>query len=71
MANPGHALPINDEAHVRDALSRFNQTTFEDEAARHTDRMRLLNATKTGFVTFLLADIEDSTGLVGRLTVSN
>jgi len=25
-------LPINDEAHVRNALSRFNQTTFEDEA---------------------------------------
>src|SRR3984893_5069450 len=27
-------LPINDEAHVRNALSRFNQTTFEDEEAR-------------------------------------
>lgn len=103
-------LPINDEAHVRNALSRFNQTAFEDEAARDRARTRLLNAAKkygivpvgfmtgqlrsknsslaienerllgeiearagdvrtlpTGFVTFLLADIEDSTGLVRQL----
>jgi class 3 adenylate cyclase len=94
-------LPINDEAHVRNALSRFNQTTFEDEAARDRARTRLLNAAKkygivpvgfitgqlqnvrirgeiearttemrampTGLVTFLLADIEDSTGLLRRL----
>ncbi len=94
-------LPINDEGHVRNALSRFNQTTFEDEAARDRARTRLLNAAKkygivpvgfitgqlqnvrirgedearasevrtlpTGFVTFLLADIEDSTGLVRQL----
>jgi len=103
-------LPINDEAHVRNALSRFNQTTFEDEAARDRARTRLLKAAKkygivpvgfmtgqlrsqssaterlaveneqmrgeigarasevrtlpTGSVTFLLADIADSTGLV-------
>src|SRR6266446_3457453 len=103
-------LPINDEGHVRNALSRFNQTTFEDEAARDRARTRLLNAAKkyrivpvgfmtgqlrsqssaaerltienermrgeigarasevstlpTGAVTFLLADIADSTGLV-------
>ena len=25
-------LPINDAAHVRNALSRFNQVVFEDEA---------------------------------------
>ena len=94
-------LPINDEAHVRNALSRFNQTTFEDEAARDRARTRLLKAAKkygivpvgfitgqlqnvrirgeiearvsevrtlpTGFVTFLMADIEDSTGLVRHL----
>ena len=94
-------LPINDEAHVRNALSRFNQATFEDEAARDRARTRLLKAAKkygivpvgfmtgqlrnvrirgeiearasevrtlpTGSVTFLLADIEDSTGLVRRL----
>jgi class 3 adenylate cyclase len=94
-------LPINDEGHVRNALSRFNQTTFEDESARDRARTRLLNAAKkygivpvgfitgqlqnvrirgetevrasevrtlpTGVVTFLLADIEDSTGLVRHL----
>jgi class 3 adenylate cyclase len=39
-------LPINDEAHVRNALSRFNQTSFEDEAARDRARTRLLRAAK-------------------------
>ena len=83
-------LPINDAAHVRNALARFNQVAFEDEAARTTARTRLLRAAKkygivpigfidgqlraqgprslpTGAVTFLLTDIEDSTGLVHRL----
>ena len=39
-------LPINDEAHVRNALSRFNQVRFEDEAARDRARTRLLKAAK-------------------------
>ena len=39
-------LPINDEAHVRNALARFNQTSFEDEAARDRARTRLLKAAK-------------------------
>jgi class 3 adenylate cyclase len=106
-------LPINDDAHVRNALARFNQTTFEDTAARDRARTRLLKAAKkygivpvgfmtgqlrsqstaaerlaienermrgeigarasevrllpTGVVTFLLADIADSTGLVASL----
>lgn len=94
-------LPIHDEAHVRNALARFNQTTFENEAARDRARTRLLKAAKkygivpvgfvtgqlrnvrirgevearasevrtlpTGYVTFLMADIEDSTGLVRLL----
>ncbi len=94
-------LPINDEAHVRNALSRFNQTTFENEAARDRARTRLLKAAKKygivpvgfitgqlvnvraraevearasdarslprGIVTFLLADIEDSTNLLRQL----
>jgi class 3 adenylate cyclase len=37
-------LPINDAAHVRNALARFNQVVFEDEAARDRARMRLLRA---------------------------
>jgi class 3 adenylate cyclase len=39
-------LPIYDEAHVRNALARFNQVTFEDEAARDRALKRLLNAAK-------------------------
>ena len=92
-------LPINDRAHVKNALSRFNQTTFEDEPARDRARARLLRAARkygivpvgfmtgqlvnlrvraaarvgeerdlpTGVVTFLLADVEDSTGLLRAL----
>lgn len=85
-------LPIHDESHVRNALARFNQVVFEDEAARDRARTRLLKAAKRygivpigfitgqlrrhqppsrrlpeGEVTFLLADIEDSTGLLRRL----
>ena len=37
-------LPINDAAHVRNALARFNQVTFEDEDARERARARLLRA---------------------------
>jgi class 3 adenylate cyclase len=50
-------LPIHDAAHVRNALSRFNQVAFEDDAARDRARNRLLNAAKKhgimpiGFVT--------------------
>jgi len=50
-------LPIHDESHVRNALSRFNQVVFEDEVARDRARTRLLNAARrfgivpVGFVT--------------------
>ena len=54
----GHRrLPINDAAHVRNALARFNQVAFEDERARDRGRTRLLNAAKkfgivpVGFIT--------------------
>ncbi len=52
-------LPINDEAHVRNALARFDRVEFEDEAARERARRRLLNAAKrfgivpVGFVAFV------------------
>ena len=39
-------LPIFDEAHVRSALSRFNQVQFESEAARDEARTRLLKAAR-------------------------
>ena len=39
-------LPIHDAAHVRNALARFGQVAFEDEAARDRARGRLLRAAK-------------------------
>ncbi len=39
-------LPIHDAAHVRNALARFSQVAFEDEAARDRARTRLLRAAK-------------------------
>ena len=50
-------LPINDEPHVRNALARFEQVAFEDEAARERARKKLLTAAKkygivpVGFIT--------------------
>ena len=50
-------LPIHDESHVRNALSRFNQVGFENPAARERARARLLAAAKKvgivpiGFIT--------------------
>lgn len=89
-------LPIHDQAHVQNALARFERVAFEDDAARERARRRLLNAAKkygivpvgfitgqlrsersarspdfstfpTGSVTFLLTDIEGSTGLLEQL----
>jgi class 3 adenylate cyclase len=39
-------LPIHDEAHVRNALARFNRVLFDDETARDRARSRLLRAAK-------------------------
>jgi len=39
-------LPIHDEAHVRNALARFSQVSFEDDAARELARQKLLRAAK-------------------------
>jgi class 3 adenylate cyclase len=39
-------LPINDEAHVRNALARFNRVLFEDDASRDRARTKLLKAAK-------------------------
>ncbi|MGH2714477.1 MAG: DUF6582 domain-containing protein [Thermoleophilaceae bacterium] len=39
-------LPIHDASHVRNALARFGQVAFEDDAARDRARSRLLRAAK-------------------------
>ena len=50
-------LPIHDAAHVRNALARFGQVEFENDAARELARKRLLQASKRfrivpiGFIT--------------------
>jgi uncharacterized membrane protein len=42
----GEHLPINDESHVRNAISRFNQTEFESKAAKERARRKILSAAK-------------------------
>src|SRR5215216_2282147 len=44
-------LPIHDTSHVRNALARFGQVAFEDEAARDRARSRLLRAAKKHGIT--------------------
>jgi hypothetical protein len=39
-------LPINDAAHVRAALSRFNQTEFHSAAAKATAKRKIMAAAK-------------------------
>src|ERR1700730_12431578 len=67
-------LPIHDDAHVRNALARCNQTRFEDEAARERARKRLLTAAKKygivpiGFITGQL-QAQTSEAAAGRLVI--
>jgi class 3 adenylate cyclase len=67
-------LPIHDKAHVRNALSRFNQVVFESETARERARKRLLNAAKKygiipiGFITGQLQS-ERRNATAGRLVI--
>jgi Family of unknown function (DUF6582) len=39
-------LPINDEAHVRNAIARFGQTEFDDPEAKAEAARRILQAAK-------------------------
>jgi class 3 adenylate cyclase len=67
-------LPINDESHVRNALARFNQVAFEDEAARERSRTKLLTAAKKygivpiGFMTGQLRS-QMNDAAAGRLVI--
>jgi hypothetical protein len=40
----GEHLPINDETHVRNAISRWNQTDFESKSAKEEARKKILRA---------------------------
>lgn len=65
-------LPINDEAHVRNALSRFEQVAFESDSAREGARKKLLVAAKRygivpiGFITAQLRGRTKPTGTAER-----
>ena len=67
-------LPINDKSHVLNALARFNQVAFEDEAARERARKRLLTAARkyrivpVGFMTGQLRS-QMSEATAGRLVI--
>jgi hypothetical protein len=39
-------LPINDDEHVRNAISRFDQTDFEDASAKHAAARKIMAAAK-------------------------
>ena len=39
-------LPINDESHVRNAISRFDQTDFEDTGAKHAAARKIMSAAR-------------------------
>jgi len=40
----GEHLPIHDESHVRNAISRWNQTDFQSETAKEEARRKILRA---------------------------
>lgn len=42
----GEHLPIHDEAHVRNAIARFDQTAFESVVAKETARRKVRAAAK-------------------------
>jgi hypothetical protein len=39
-------LPIHDEAHIRNAMARFNQTDFESASAKERARRKIVAAAK-------------------------
>ena len=42
----GEHLPINDEAHIRNAMARWNQTDFESASAKEGARKKIVAAAK-------------------------
>jgi len=42
----GEHLPINDEAHIRNAMARWNQTDFQSATAKERARQRIVGAAR-------------------------
>jgi len=60
----GEHLPIHDEEHVRNAMSRWNQTHFETKSAKEQARKKILRAARK-FGIEVSADDKIATGGVG------
>jgi hypothetical protein len=52
-------LPINDGEHVRNAISRFSQTEFENAQARQTAASRIVMAAKRHGI-----DVDDDSDVI-------
>jgi hypothetical protein len=59
----GEHLPINDEAHVRNAIARFGQTHFESGAAKTRAAKAILAAAKRHQIE---VDADDEVATAGR-----
>jgi hypothetical protein len=42
----GEHLPINDEAHIRNAMARWNQTDFQSATAKERARQKIVGAAR-------------------------
>jgi hypothetical protein len=42
----GEHLPIHDESHIRNAISRFNQTDFQSDNAKQEAAQKILRAAR-------------------------
>jgi hypothetical protein len=42
----GEHLPIHDEAHIRNAMARWNQTDFQSATAKEEARRKIVGAAK-------------------------
>ena len=42
----GEHLPINDDAHIRNAMARWNQTEFQSATAKERARQKIVGAAK-------------------------
>jgi hypothetical protein len=42
----GEHLPIHDESHIRNAISRFNQTDFQSDNAKQEAARKIVRAAK-------------------------
>jgi hypothetical protein len=63
----GH-LPINDDAHVRNAVARFNQTAFESGTKKESARKKIVAAAKRRGIKVARADNVAAGRRTGRKT---